>query len=85
MRILLAVLASLFIAMITQFTPAMAATASASVPSQDQSCALMSEGIYHGSWMKHRIVIGENVLFGANDLDAILAQLDSLRGQGLCR
>ncbi|MNK94082.1 hypothetical protein D3C87_1142720 [compost metagenome] len=81
MRILLAVLASLFIAMITQFTPAFAATASA----QDQSCSLMSEGIYHGSWMKHRIVIGEDVLFGANDLDAIIAQLDSLRGQGLCR
>lgn len=81
MRILLAVLASLFIAMITQFTPAVAATA----PAQDQSCSLMSEGIYHGSWMKHRIVVGEDVLFGANDLDAIIAQLDSLRGQGLCR
>jgi hypothetical protein len=83
MRILLAVLASLFVAMITQFTHAAAATASG--PAQDQSCSLMSEGIYHGSWMKHRIVIGENVLFGANDLDAIMAQLDSLRGQGLCR
>ena len=81
MRILLAVLASLFIAMLTQFTPALAATE----PVQNQSCSLMSEGIYHGSWMKHRIVVGENVLFGANNLDAILAQLDSLRGQGLCR
>lgn len=81
MRIVLALLTSLFIALITHFTPAIAAPE----PISNQSCSLMSEGIYHGSWMKHRIVAGEDVLYGANDLGAILEQLDSLRGQGLCR
>ncbi|MNT91947.1 hypothetical protein D3C72_2331330 [compost metagenome] len=59
--------------------------AAAATSNSHAECALMSEGIYNGSWMKHRIVLEEEVLYGANDMGNILVQLDSLRGQGLCQ
>lgn len=59
--------------------------APASAAAAPGSCALASEGIYDGYWMKHRIYLGEEVVFGANDMDAILKQLESLRDQGVCR
>jgi hypothetical protein len=46
---------------------------------------MQSEGLFDGAWVKHRIVVDEDVVYGANDLDSILSQLDSLRNQGLCR
>lgn len=49
------------------------------------SCEMTSEGIFDGLWVKHRIVVNEDVIYGANDMDSILSQLDSLRDQGLCR
>lgn len=49
------------------------------------SCTLASEGIYNGWWVKHRIVLDENVVFGANDVDSIISQLDILREQGICQ
>ena len=82
MRILLALLTTLFIALLTHVAPAGAAEPQAS---KQADCSLMSEGIYNGWWMKHRIVVGDDVIYGANDMDAIINQLDSLRGQGLCR
>lgn len=62
--------------MATSWAPAKAATVS--------SCKMASEGIFDGSWVKHRIVVNEDVVYGANDLDSILSQLDNLRDQGLC-
>lgn len=79
MRVLLALLATCFMIMVTYFGPANAAT------SATPSCAVASEGIFDGFWVKHRIVVNEDVVYGANDLDSILSQLDSLREQGLCR
>ncbi len=79
MRIFLALLTTLMIAMLTHL-----GTAQASVPTIP-SCTMASEGIFNGAWVKHRIVVEEDVLGGANDMDSILAQLDSLRAQGLCR
>ncbi|MGZ3768319.1 MAG: hypothetical protein ACXVCP_03590 [Bdellovibrio sp.] len=49
------------------------------------SCTLVSEGIYNGWWVKHRIVLEEKVVYGANDIDSIVSQLENLREQGLCR
>lgn len=60
-------------------------TAQVSAEAATSPCALASEGIYGGYWMKHRIYVGEDVLFGANSMDAILKQLESLREQGVCR
>ncbi|WII73551.1 hypothetical protein QJS83_06655 [Bdellovibrio sp. 22V] len=79
MRILLALITTLIMSMLTQLGHAHAAIPS--VP----SCGLASEGIYNGSWVKHRIVVEEDVLGGANDMDSLLAQLENLRSQGLCR
>ncbi|MGZ3775098.1 MAG: hypothetical protein ACXVCY_15685 [Pseudobdellovibrionaceae bacterium] len=49
------------------------------------TCALTSEGIFKGAWVKHRIVLDEKVIYGADDVDSILSQLESLRETGLCR
>ncbi len=67
------------IAMLTHFS-----SASAAVPTTP-ACSMMSEGIFNGAWVKHRIVVEEDVLAGANDMDSILSQLENLREQGLCR
>lgn len=77
MRVLFALLATVFMMMATSFTSAKAAT--------EPTCKMASEGIFDGSWVKHRIVVDEDVVFGANDLASILSQLDNLRDQGLCR
>lgn len=60
-------------------------TAQVSAEAASPACALASEGIYGGYWVKHRIYLGEDVLYGANNMDAILKQLESLREQGVCR
>ena len=79
MRIFLAALVTALLAMFVQISTAHAH--SLDVP----SCQVASEGIYNGFWMKHRIVIDEDVVFGANDLASILSQLESLRENNLCR
>ncbi|HEX7675313.1 MAG TPA: hypothetical protein VF412_14150 [Bdellovibrio sp.] len=78
MRIALAALATFVMVLLTQTSLAHAADSSG-------VCSLTSEGIYNGAWVKHRIVAGDQVLFGANDMAPIFSQLDSLRNQGLCR
>jgi hypothetical protein len=80
MRILLALAATLLMAVLTHVP-----FASAAEKNSNASCSLMSEGIYHGAWVKHRIVVGEDVLFGTNTMGNILSQLESLRDQGLCQ
>ncbi len=79
MRILLAALATLIMTMLT-YLPAQAARRPV-IP----TCMIASEGIYNGFWVKHRIVIQEDIVYGANDLDSILSQLEALREEGLCR
>lgn len=79
MRILLAAIATLIIAMLT-YLPAQAARQPAT-----PVCQIASEGIFNGFWVKHRIVIQDDIVFGANDLDSILSQLEALREEGLCR
>lgn len=79
MRIFLAVLTTLVIAMLTHLSTAQAALQV--LP----ACTMASEGIFNGSWVKHRIVVEDDVLAGANDMDSILSQLENLRDQGLCR
>ncbi|WP_413558580.1 hypothetical protein [Bdellovibrio sp. HCB209] len=78
MRILLALSTTLLLTMMASWAPAATQTAKS-------ECALSSEGIFGGYWVKHRITSGEEVLFGADNLEAISAELVSLRNQGLCR
>ncbi|KYG67288.1 hypothetical protein AZI86_09825 [Bdellovibrio bacteriovorus] len=80
MRVFLAALATIAIALFTQFNIAQAMTMD-----ETPACFVASEGIYRGSWVKHRIYVNEDVVFGANDLGSILNQLENLRGQGTCR
>lgn len=82
MRVFLAAMATIFMVLLANFSPAKAST---SVASEAPGCAMLSEGIYDGAWVKHRIAVEGDIVYGANDLDSILSQLDSLRGQGLCR
>ncbi|KHD89818.1 MAG: hypothetical protein OM95_01780 [Bdellovibrio sp. ArHS] len=79
MRIVLALLSTLMIAMFTYLVPAQAAG------SMTPSCLMASEGIYQGLWVKHRIYVNEDVVYGANDMNSILTQLENLRNEGLCR
>jgi len=78
MRIALAALATFFLVLLTQ-------TGLAHAETSRPQCSMTSEGIFNGSWVKHRIVAGEDVIFGANEMESIFSQLDSLRAQGLCR
>lgn len=80
MRILYAIAATLLMVLLTHMPLATAATVNS-----HGACALMSEGIYNGAWMKHRIVSEDEVLYGANDMGKVLVQLENLRGQGLCQ
>lgn len=78
MRIALAALATFFLVLLTQ-------TGLAHAETNSHECAMTSEGIFNGSWVKHRIVSGEEVLYGADQMESIFSQLDSLRAKGLCR
>lgn len=80
MRIFLAALATILIALFTQFSSAQTVSSE-----ETPSCFVASEGIYRGAWVKHRIYVNEDVVFGANDLGSILDRLENLRGQGTCR
>ncbi|NUN07145.1 MAG: hypothetical protein HUU57_15475 [Bdellovibrio sp.] len=79
MRVFSALLVTAIFATLTYVGAAQAATSSLS------SCTMASEGIFQGSWVKHRIVVDEDTLAGANDMDSILSQLEDLRSEGLCR
>lgn len=78
MRIFLAALATFIIALLTHL-PAFAAEPA--LP----ACQIASEGIYNGFWVKHRIVVDQEVVYGANDMDSILSQLEALREEAICR
>lgn len=77
MRVVLAALTTFLIVLFVQ-------TGSAAEASQHPACSMTSEGIFNGQWVKHRIVSGEEVLYGSNAMEAIFSQLDSLRARGLC-
>lgn len=78
MRILLALGTTLLLSFIASWAPASTLTAKS-------ECSLSSEGIYDGLWVKHRITVGDQVVYGADDLEAISAELGALRTQGLCQ
>lgn len=79
MRFFLAALVTLLVALFTQYSTAQAMTEE--VP----SCFVTSEGLFRGLWVKHRIYVNEDIVYGANDMGSILSQLENLRGQGTCR
>ncbi|QDK46684.1 hypothetical protein DOM22_16750 [Bdellovibrio sp. ZAP7] len=78
MRILLAIGTTLILSFLASWS-------SAATMEAKPSCSLSSEGIFDGAWVKHRITVGEQVVYGADDLEAISTELGTLRTQGLCR
>lgn len=84
MRVFLAILTTMIIAMLINLGPANAQGQEAPAYATPV-CQIASEGIYNGFWVKHRIVVQGEVVFGANDMDSILSQLEVLRAEGLCR
>jgi hypothetical protein len=78
MRILLAVGTTLILSFLASWSSA------ATMPAKP-ACSLSSEGIYGGLWVKHRITVDDQVVYGADDLEAISVELGTLRTQGLCR
>jgi hypothetical protein len=77
MKIMWTISITLLLLLATQLTHAKAQS--------NEKCSLMSEGIYDGTWVKHRISLNDEIVYGANDMSAIVDQLGSLREQGLCR
>ena len=47
-------------------------------------CTLASEGLAVNAWVKHRILIADEAIFGANDMESIATKLQSFRLQGRC-
>ena len=56
-----------------------------SAPKSIPTCTLASEGVVTNAWVKHRILIGEDAVYGANDMESIVEHLHQLRSQGACR
>jgi hypothetical protein len=52
---------------------------------QSQDCRMASEGIVAGVWIKHRIQMDGEMVFGADDMATALGQLSSLRRLGFCQ
>lgn len=52
---------------------------------QVQDCRMASEGIVGGVWMKHRIQMDGEMVFGADDIATALNFLSQLRRQGFCQ
>jgi hypothetical protein len=50
-----------------------------------QDCRMASEGIVGGVWMKHRIQMDGDMVFGADDMATALSQLSALRRLGFCQ
>ncbi len=50
-----------------------------------QDCRLASEGIVGGMWMKHRIQMDSDMVFGADDIATALSYLSELRRTGFCQ
>jgi hypothetical protein len=48
------------------------------------SCRFVSEGLAMGYWVKHRILVGDIVSFGANNTDQLFAELGELKKLGVC-
>jgi len=53
--------------------------------SQVQDCRMASEGIVGGVWMKHRIQMDREMVFGADDIATALRHLSELRRLGFCQ
>lgn len=87
MRIFLAAVATLIIALFTQasFAQGPSQTQAQIESEQTPSCFVVSEGLFRGAWVKHRIYVNEEVVYGANDMGSILDALEDLREQGICR
>lgn len=49
------------------------------------TCKLGGEGIYGGEWKKHRLIRGEEVLYGADDMQSLIQQFQRARSEGLCQ
>lgn len=52
---------------------------------QVQDCRMASEGIVGGVWMKHRIQMDREMVFGADDIATALRHLSALRRLGYCQ
>lgn len=47
-------------------------------------CSLTGEGVYEAQWKKHRLVIGEKIIFGSDDMQSVIEVLKSAKTQGFC-
>jgi hypothetical protein len=50
-----------------------------------QDCRMASEGIVGGGWMKQRIQMDGEMVFGADDMATALGYLSKLRHLGFCQ
>lgn len=47
-------------------------------------CSFASEGTAVGAWVKHRIVVSDAAIFGANTTARVFEQLGQLQKMGIC-
>jgi len=52
---------------------------------QLQDCRMASEGIVGGEWMRHRLQMDGDMVFGADDMATALNYLSALRRLGFCQ
>lgn len=80
LRVFLGALTMTALMMAVLFAEAHAATKQDAKP----VCSLMGEGVATAGWVKHRIFIGEEAVFGANDMNTVTTELKNLRHSGRC-
>ena len=78
MRIILAAILTFIIALLSS-------SVSLAQEMDIPSCKTVGAGIHEGFWVKHRILIGREIVYGADDLDSILSHLETLRNEGFCQ
>jgi len=49
-----------------------------------KTCQLVSEGLYSGTWVKHRILVDGEAIAGADQIGQLLGHLERLRTEGVC-
>ncbi len=48
-------------------------------------CSLIGEGVYEAAWKKHRLVAGDQVVYGADDMQSVIEVMRSTKQAGRCQ
>lgn len=51
---------------------------------KDSVCTLSGEGVYGAYWKKHRLMVKDQAVYGADDMQSVIEALKKARSEGRC-